>query len=329
MSKILITGGAGFIGFHLARKYLDYGYEVYLIDNLSRGKIDKSLNEFLNNKKVFFFNQDICKSEIKLKKNFKYIFHCAAIIGVRHVLKKPYDVLTMNLKMLENAIKYAKKQKNLNRFIFFSTSEVYAETLKKKLIKFPTSEKSIILIDENYGTRSTYMLSKLYGEYLTMFSKVPFTIFRPHNFYGPRMGMSHVVPELTGKILSKKNVQIYSHNHTRTFYFIDDAIEEIYNVLKSSKTKGEVYNIGSQEEIKVYNLAKKIALILNRKNITFKKMENIHNSPRKRLPSLKKIKKISKFKFKHNLESGLRKTIDWYLENYFTIKKSKKLYDTP
>ncbi|MDC2969025.1 NAD-dependent epimerase/dehydratase family protein [Candidatus Pelagibacter sp.] len=325
MSKILITGGAGFIGFHLARKYLDLGYEVYLIDNLSRGKIDKSLNRLLKNKNFFFLNQDICKSEIKLKKNFKFIFHCAAIIGVRHVLKKPYDVLTMNHKMLENAIKYAKKQKNLNRFVFFSTSEVYAETLKKKLIKFPTSENSKILIDENYGVRSTYMLSKLYGEYLTLFSKLPATIFRPHNFYGPRMGMSHVIPELTGKILSKKNVKIYSHNHTRTFYFIDDAIDEIYNVLKSSKSKNEVYNIGSQEEVKVFNLAKKIASIVNKKNITFKKMKNIHNSPTKRLPSLKKIKKISNFKFKHNLESGLRKTIDWYIKNYFTKKKLKKI----
>ena len=74
----------------------------------------------------------------------------------------------------------------------------------KKLIKFPTSENSKILIDENYGVRSTYMLSELYGEYLTLFSKLPATIFRPHNFYGPRMGMSHVIPELAQKITKKK-----------------------------------------------------------------------------------------------------------------------------
>lgn len=323
MSKILITGGAGFIGFNLAKKYLALGYEVYLIDNLSRGKIDKTLKELLKNKKIFFYNQDICKSQIKLKKNFEFIFHCAAIIGVKHVLNKPYDVLSMNYKMLENVIEYAKKQKSLGRLIFFSTSEVYAVTLKNNLIKFPTSENSKILIDENYGARSTYMLSKLYGEYLVLFSKLPVTIFRPHNFYGPRMGMSHVIPELIGKILSKKNVDVYSHDHIRTFCFIDDAIDEICNVLKSSKSINEVYNIGSQEEIKIYSLAKKISIILDNKNIRFRKKKNIHGSPIKRLPCLKKIKKISKFKFKYNFESGLRKTIEWYIKNYFV--KTKKI----
>jgi len=171
MARILITGGTGFIGYHIAKKYLNLGFEVYLIDNLSRGKIDKNLKNLFKNNKLFFKNVDLCKSKINIKKNFKYIFHCAAIIGVKHVLKKPYDVLLKNLSMLENIINYAKNQKKLQRFIFFSTSEVYAETLKKNLIKFPTSESSKILIDEKYGIRSTYMLSKLYGEYLTFFSQ--------------------------------------------------------------------------------------------------------------------------------------------------------------
>ena len=298
MERILITGGTGFIGYHIAKKYLDLGFEVYLIDNLSRGKIDKNLKNLFKNRKLFFKKIDLCKSKININKNFKYIFHCAAIIGVKHVLKKPYEVLVKNSSMLENIINYAKNQKNLERFIFFSTSEVYAETLKKKLIIFPTPETSKILIDENYGIRSTYMLSKLYGEYITYFSKLPITIFRPHNFYGPRMGMSHVIPELTQKIIKKKKIELFSYNHSRTFCFIDDAINEIYLIIKTKKSLNQLYNIGSKEEIKIYDLAKKIADYLNKKKIKIIKKKDINNSPLKRLPSIKKAKKISKYKFK-------------------------------
>ena len=115
------------------------------------------------------------------------------------------------------------------------------------------------------------MLSKLYGEYITYFSKLPITIFRPHNFYGPRMGMSHVIPELTQKIIKKKKIELFSYNHSRTFCFIDDAINEIYLIIKTKKSLNQLYNIGSKEEIKIYDLAKKIADYLNKKNKNYKK----------------------------------------------------------
>ncbi len=324
MARILITGGTGFIGYHIAKKYLDLGFEVYLIDNLSRGRIDKNLKNLFKNRKLVFKKIDLCKSKININRNFKYIFHCAAIIGVKHVLKKPYEVLIKNLAMLENIINYAKNQKKLERFIFFSTSEVYAETLKKKLITFPTPESSKILIDEKYNSRSTYMLSKLYGEYITYFSKLPITIFRPHNFYGPRMGMSHVIPELAQKITKKKRIELYSYNHSRTFCFIDDAVNEIYLIIKTKKSLNQLYNIGSQEEIKIYDLAKKIAENLNKKNIKLIKKKDINNSPIKRLPSTKKAKKISKYRFEHNIDRGLKITIDWYIKNYFSVKNKEK-----
>ena len=117
---------------------------------------------------------------------------------------------------------------------------------------------------------------------------------------------------------------MFSHNHSRTFCFIDDAINEIYLIIKSKKSLHQLYNIGSQEEIKIYDLAKKIAEKLNKKNIKIIKKKDIYNSPSKRFPSIKKAKKISKFEFNHNIDSGLKITIDWYIKNYFSKKNKDK-----
>ena len=208
--------------------------------------------------------------------------------------------------------------------IFFSTSEVYAETLKKKLIKFPTPEESLILVDQKFSSRSTYMLSKIYGEYICNFSNLPITIVRPHNFYGPRMGLSHVIPELTKKILFKKKVKINSHNHKRTFYFIDDAIQEIFQLVQSKKSLGKIYNVGSGKEITIYNLAKLISKQLDKK-VELIRSPDIHSSPSRRQPRVSKIKNITKYNSKNLIEIGLKKTISWYLKNYFNNKKNIKI----
>lgn len=319
MKKILITGGAGFIGYYLAKKYLDLNFEVHLLDNLQRGKIDSELKILLK-KKVKFFKFDLVQKKLNLKHNYTYIFHCAAIIGVKHVLKNPYEVLSKNNQMLVNMINFCQKQKFLKRFIFFSTSEVYAASLKFNLLKFPTSEKNFILVDHMFHKRSTYMMSKIYGEYLCLFSGLPVTIFRPHNFYGPRMGMSHVIPELTKKIFTSKKILLQSAHHLRTFFYIEDAINEIIAVIKSDRSKNQIFNIGSQNAIKIVDLAKKIKFILNKK-IIIKSIRDKNNSPPKRIPDINKIRKISKYKTLFNLTSGLIKTVNWYVNYYFKEKK--------
>ena len=131
--KTLITGGAGFIGFHTARFLVSQGHIVTLVDNLSRGIVDHELKALLENENVNFVDLDLSKEESyqKLHKDFDYIFHYAAIIGVQYVLKAPYDVLDINTKLLSEAIKFAKQNKNLKRFCFTSTSEIYAGTLKR------------------------------------------------------------------------------------------------------------------------------------------------------------------------------------------------------
>ena len=143
MKKILITGGVGFIGFHLSKKFLKEGYKVDIVDNLKRGIVDFDLKNILKNSNIKFIKSNLLQLNLKNWSNdYDKIFHLAAIIGVKHVKKDPYNVLTQNVQLLDNVIKIALKQKKLSKFIFFSTSEVYAGTLKSYGLKFPTPENT-------------------------------------------------------------------------------------------------------------------------------------------------------------------------------------------
>jgi len=255
------------------------------------------------------------ENEIKIKKNnFDYIYHLAAIVGVKNVTKQPALVLEKNIKLLISSIKFAKKQKNLKRFFFLSTSEIYAGTLKKKLLKFPTKENSILCLNDLSEDRSTYMLSKIYGEALTHFSELPYTILRPHNIFGPRMGMSHVIPEIIKKIFSKKKfIKVQNPKHTRAFCYIDDAVDMIVKIMNTKKTVNKTYNLGDpRKEIKVDTLVKKILKIIkSNKQLIFIR-ENLQKSPHRRVPSMHKLFSHINFKIKSSFDHSLSTTIQWY-----------------
>ena len=142
MKKVLITGGAGFIGFHLAQRLVGQGYHVDIVDNFSRGKMDDALTELTARDEVGFHDVDLLSTTWadNLADDYTTIFHFAAIIGVKNVLERPYDVLTNNVKMHEALLGFAKKQAQLERFIFPSTSEVYAGTLSQFEMEIPTPE---------------------------------------------------------------------------------------------------------------------------------------------------------------------------------------------
>ncbi len=325
MKKILITGGGGFIGFHLAKKFLEKNYEVDLIDNFSRSFLDFDLKSLINNKNIKLIKSDLLKlNSKKFSSDYDKIFHLAAIIGVQHVKKNPYKVLTHNIQLLENVIKIAKKQKNLNKFIFFSTSEVYSGTLRYHGLKIPTPENTPLTIDNMNFSRTSYMASKIYGELMCNMSKnLPYIIIRPHNFYGPRMGFSHVIPEIMLKIFNSQNkkIKVESPNHRRTFCYIDDAIEMIFELSKTKKSLYKTFNVGSfGNSINIYQLAKKILKTSGYK-INIKKSYTEKGSPSKRRPNMNQLKKIVKFKCKYNLDEGLKKTYSWYLNNIFLNKK--------
>ena len=235
--KILIIGGAGFIGFHLAKK-LSISNHILIVDNLSRGKLDKDFKELLKNKNINFKKIDISHSKLKIANNFDFIFNFAAIVGVQNVNLKPDQVLEKNVLLQLASIKIAQSQKKLKKFIFSSTSEIYSGSLNNNLIKFPTPEDNLICLNKLDNSRHTYMLSKIYGEAICNFSKIPFVIVRLHNIYGPRMGMQHVIPQWIIRVLKQKKNQPFlleNAGHSRTFCYIDDAIKMIQKIAFSNK----------------------------------------------------------------------------------------------
>ncbi len=321
MSKILITGGAGFIGLHLAEYLLGRGCSVDLIDNFSRGKQDKQLKTLTNDKNVRLITVDILKpnSMDDLDSDYDYIYHLAAIIGVQNVVDRPYNVLRDNIMMLTAVIDFAKENENLKRLMFASTSEVYAGTLKHFTLPIPTPETTPLALTDLDYPRTSYMLSKIYGEALCHHSGLPFTNFRPHNIYGPRMGMAHVIPELLKKAYKTDGdfLPVFSVSHKRTFCYVDDAVSMLSIAAEDERCKNETINVGSLEgEISIEELAKEIISAVG-KDLKIYPQQDTAGSPSRRCPDMTKTVQLTGYKAKISLEEGIRRTFEWYKPNVF------------
>ena len=315
MNKIVITGAAGFIGYHLVKKIIKKKYKFILIDNFSRGKKDKFFNEIIKNKRIKFLNQNLTRPfEIK-DNNIKYIFHLAARIGVKNVIEKPSDTINDNLTMLINTVNAVKKNNKKVKIIFFSTSEIYSPLISNKTAKFPLKENVNFIINNKIQARDSYYISKLVGEKIVELSGFDFINLRPHNVYGPRMGFSHVIPELINKFKGQgRKVKIFSPTHKRAFCYVDDAINQMVKLAFNKRANNFAFNIGNNEqEIKIFNLANKIKTLLKSKKKIIRG-NNTPGSPIRRVPDMRKTKKfIKNFKFT-NLDQGLENYINWFLK---------------
>lgn len=320
--KALISGGAGFIGFHLADELVAHGYEVVLIDNFSRGVKDTLLTELEKNSHVSLVSADLLSKEnlMELGTDFDYIYHLAAIIGVQNVLENPYNVLKENVELLINMIEFARMQKGLKRFIFASTSEIYAGTLQYYDMQIPTPEITPLTVTPLEHPRTSYMLSKIYGEALLQQSGIKFTIIRPHNFYGPRMGMSHVIPELLKKAYFADNdqgIEVFSVEHKRTFCYIHDAVIMIRMLAESEAAEGDAFNVGNQmPEVTIMEVAQDILDVVG-KPLTIKAKPATPGSPARRCPSMKKTEDCIGYTGKVSLKEGIQRTFDWYKKYIF------------
>lgn len=329
MSKILITGGAGFIGFHLAKNILDHepDAELWLVDNLSRGVVDSDLEQLLANPRVTFKNLNLLAAEQmeELPTDFTFIFHFAAIIGVQHVINRPYNVLVDNVKMHDHMLQFAKTCPKLARFVFTSTSEIYAGTLEKFGLSFPTTEVTPLAANDLDRPRTSYMLSKMYGEAMCLHSGVPCTIVRPHNFYGPRMGLSHVIPELLKKAYEAADgdhIPVYSVDHQRTFCYIADAVEYIWRLAQSEAALQKAFNIGTETpEVAIGSLAEAAFAAVGRQ-IQIDAKPDTHNSPPRRCPSMARTKEVTGYDNQFSLNQGISQTYQWYRDQVFAAENA-------
>jgi UDP-glucose 4-epimerase len=322
VSKFLITGGGGFLGERTASTLLANGDEVHIVDNFSRGQNDQTLKELAARRGARILQEDLLAPDAlsTLSPDYDFIIHLAAIVGVQNVLERPYDTLHHNVVMHAAAIRFARRQKLLKRFVFASTSEVYAGTLRQGDLPVPTPEDVTLTLTPLHEPRSSYMLSKIYGEAMLLHSGLPFTIVRPHNIYGPRMGMDHVVPQLLEKAHKADSysfLEVFSVDHRRAFCFIDDAVEMVKRVLDCPAALNQVLNLGAESpEVTVRHVAEVVISTVG-KPLTIRSLPETPGSPVRRAPKMKRMTSATGYVARITLEEGIRRTYDWYRGHIF------------
>ncbi len=322
MNNALLTGGAGFIGGHLTRRLLDDGWSVTLVDNMSRGVEDDVLASLREHPNFALHIADLRDphSLDEIGDGFTHVFHFAALLGVQNVLDRPYAVLRENITMLETLLDVAARQRDLARFVFPSTSEVYVGTQQHYELPIPSPESTPLAVSPLEAPRTSYMLSKIYGEALVHQAGLPFTIVRPHNFYGPRMGLAHVIPQLLQRIWESTDgdeLVVYSIDHQRTFCFIDDAVEYLVRLTQSPGGENETFNIGVQSpEVTIGDLAERLIDIVGR-DVKIVPGETTPGSPYRRCPDMTKTIGVTGHEPAVSLDEGASRTFDWYRERVF------------
>jgi len=322
--NILITGGAGFIGFHLAKHLAAQNYEVVILDNFARGKEDKEFKELIEKKNVQFLQRDITKAEsFDDLKDFDYIYHLAMINGTENFYNIPDKVLKVGILGTLNVLDWLIKQKK-GKLLFSSSSETYAGTLKLLGDKFPipTHEEVPLVVNDPKNVRWSYGASKILSEvaihsYAKAHNMKNFSIIRYHNIYGPRMGFEHVIPQFIERIVKKENpFKIFGGQETRTFCYIDDAVKATQLVMESEKANEKTIHIGKSDgEIKIMDMAKKLFQIAN-SNPKIEIQKAPEGSVMRRCPDTSKLKDLG-FTSQIDLEQGLKHTYDWYKDKFY------------
>jgi nucleoside-diphosphate-sugar epimerase len=256
----------------------------------------------------------------RLPADYTTIFHLAAILGVARVADQPYAVLRDNVLMLDAVISFARRLPGLRRLVFASTSEVYAGTLERDGLPFPTPESTPLALPGLDRPRTSYMLSKIYGEALCAHAGIPHTIVRPHNVYGPRMGLAHVVPELLQRAYAAPDggeLTVYSPEHRRAFCFVDDAVRIVARLAESPRAEGGVSNLGNAAaEASIAELAEIVIETVGRR-LTVVPGADTPGSPARRVPDTGAAEAAAGVAARVPLREGVELTYRWYRQHVF------------
>ena len=310
--RLLITGGAGFIGSHLADRLISQGHEVIVLDNLETGRIE-NLADAGKSGALTFVEGSVLDSEIveKLVAEVDFIYHLAAAVGVFNILERPLASLMTNLRgteiLLDAALKFSKP------ILIASSSEVYGKNTSDSL-----HEDDNRILGSPLMLRWSYSQAKAIDETLAFAywqeKKLPTRIVRFFNTVGPRQlgAYGMVVPRFVAAALDNEEITIYGDgNQTRCFGHVADVIDALIQVATSERTIGTVVNIGNDEEISINDLAKKIIDMTDSKSkVVYLSYEDAYKSGfedmERRVPNIERIKRLTGWAPTRNLESIIR-----------------------
>lgn len=320
MTRSLITGGAGFIGYHLAKTLADREQDITIVDNLSRGKIDQEFLELTDRKNVTFIKADLTKrhATARLENTYDHVYHLAAINGTRYFYERPVDVLTVNVFSTANILAWIADKEKKAKIVFASSSETYSGTPH---IPYPTPEAMPLTIIDPTNPRWSYAGSKIYGELLMQaYAKtknVRTSTIRYTNIYGSRTDKEHVIPRFIIDTLQHKDpFPINGWRPTRTFCYVQDACDATIAIMETNKTDGKTINVGnSKEEVTMYDLATRIFRIAKWWPKTIRKLPHPTGSTMRRCPDTRLLKELTNYEAKTDLQTGLAIAYAWFKDH--------------
>jgi UDP-glucose 4-epimerase len=317
--KALITGGAGFVGSHLAERLLEQGHEVLVLDNLSTGSIDNIVHLKTNDR--FDYVIDSVTNEPLLAEMIDrsdVVFHLAAAVGVKLIVEQPVHTIETNVHGTEVVLKHAAKKKKL--VFVASTSEVYG-----KSADVPFREGADLVLGPTSKHRWAYACSKLIDEFLALAywkeRKLPVVIVRLFNTVGPRQTGQYgmVVPTFVRQALSGQPITVFGDGtQSRSFTYVGDVVTALITLAAEPRAIGEVFNIGNTVEIAILELAERVkAITQSSSSIQFIPYDEAYEAgfedmPR-RVPDISKIRALIGFEPKLQLDDILRKVVDHQL----------------
>ncbi|OQY39673.1 MAG: nucleoside-diphosphate sugar epimerase [Candidatus Cloacimonetes bacterium 4572_65] len=318
--NILITGGAGFIGSHLAEKLIKQGHKIVVIDNLSTGSL-ANIKHLQDNPNFELHIGSILDWELieSLISKCQIVYHMAAAVGVKYIIENPLLSLRTNIVGTENILELCHKYNC--KVLVASTSEIYG-----KSDNIPFNEEDDRLLGSTHISRWGYSTSKAVDEFFALAfhreKKLPVVIVRLFNTVGPRQTGQYgmVIPKFIKAALLDQPIIIYgTGKQSRCFTDVDDVSDALIKLMSTPKCEGNIYNVGSKEPITIEELAHKIKKAAkSNSKIEYMAYEDAFEDGfedmMKRMPDIGKIEEAIGYKRKHTLDKIIERVIDFYEE---------------
>lgn len=316
--RVLITGGAGFIGSNLVDVLIERGHDVTVLDNLLIGKVS-NIEHHLENEHFHFVNGsilDVATLE-RLIRQADLIYHLAAVVGVKYVVEDPLQAIITNVRGTENVLELAFKY--WAKCVVASSSEIYG-----KSTEVPLNEESDRLLGPTTVNRWSYSDAKAIDEYFALAyaqKGLPVSVIRYFNVYGPRLdpkGYGSVIAKFIGQALRDAPLTVYDDgNQTRSFTYVDDAVQATIRAAAVREAAGKVFNVGSNRETTINKLAETVLQLTDsRSGITHVPYASAYGSDfeetRRRVPDVSRAREILGFEPQTSFEEGLRRTVNWF-----------------